>query len=246
MAVDFEVKPPRTSEYGFDPVDIIIKPELNGRHDLPDIAWLIADILKVGQLQPVIVRNESGKAVLCAGFSRWRAISEINKKKLAPGGTQLKVRACYFRGSELDGFQASIRENRFRNATTPLDDAYNCDRLQKWGQTVEQIAEAYQEKVAWVKGRLKLIDLEPEAKAAVKAGRLKTTAAAHIAKLSAEQQREAVKGQGKVKGKSAGNSHISIGALRAIIMARFEDSNPDSDLREFCAKLLDLIDERLA
>src|ERR1019366_999172 len=102
--------------------DIIVKPELNGRHDAPAIEWLIADIVEQGQIQPVIIRNDGGKAVLVAGFSRWAAISEINKQKLTTA--PVKVRCVYSRCNELDGLKLNIAENKFRNSTTPLDDAY--------------------------------------------------------------------------------------------------------------------------
>ena len=49
MAVDFKVAHNRTSEYRIAPERIDVRAELNGRHELPDIEWLIADILKNGQ-----------------------------------------------------------------------------------------------------------------------------------------------------------------------------------------------------
>jgi hypothetical protein len=38
MAVEFEVKGTRTSEYLFLPEQLDVDPAMNGRHDLPDIA----------------------------------------------------------------------------------------------------------------------------------------------------------------------------------------------------------------
>lgn len=199
MAVDFIDKSSysRTSEYLFEPSAIKINPKLNGRHDLPDIEWLIADIAENSQLEPVIIRSEGGVPVLSAGFSRWRAIVEINKRKLTP--VPLKIRCSYFKGNEIDGFKVAIRENRFRTGTSAIDDAYNIAQLQRWGQTEEQIAEIYREDVAWIKKRLKLVELTPEAQEALKSGRLKAPAAVKLAKMSAEQQRKAVEGEGKVK-----------------------------------------------
>ena len=51
----------------------------------------------------------------------------------------------------------------------------------------------------WVCGREKLVELTPEAKDALKAGRLKAPAATKLAKLSAEEQKKAVSAPGKVK-----------------------------------------------
>src|SRR5437870_10614480 len=98
MAVEFKDKESysRVNDYSFDPAALKINPKLNGRHDLPDIEWLIADIAKNGQLEPVPIRNDGGTRVLCAGFSRWRAIVEINKRKLTP--VPLRIRCSYFKG----------------------------------------------------------------------------------------------------------------------------------------------------
>jgi ParB/RepB/Spo0J family partition protein len=199
MAVAFTTEHTRTSEYLFDPKKIIVRPELNGRHEEPDIEPLIADIVKRGQIEPGIVRNDGGNAVLCAGFSRWRAITEINKRKLTP--VPLPFRAIYLKANELDGFLANIAENRFRNQTTKLDDAYNVRRLEAWGQTEEQIADTYGEDVKWVRRMQKLVALDPAAQKAVAAGKIKSTAIDAVAKLTTEQQREVVKkaGEGKVK-----------------------------------------------
>ena len=128
MAVDFKTEHTRTSEYLFLPSDIKINPELNGRHELPDIEWLIGSMVSSGQLQPVLIGNDGGTPILYAGHSRWRAALEINKRKLtlAP----FKLRCVYFKGSETDAFLATIRENRDRNATTAIDDAHNIAKLE--------------------------------------------------------------------------------------------------------------------
>src|ERR1700736_3436645 len=105
MAVEFtEAKRQynRIKDYSFEPEALQINPKLNERHDLPDIEWLIADIVANVQLQAVTIRNDGGKPVLCAGFSRWRAIVEINKRKLTP--VPLKIRCSYFKGDEREGF----------------------------------------------------------------------------------------------------------------------------------------------
>ena len=208
MAVTFSTKHTRTSEYLFDPKALIVKPELNGRHEAPDIEPLIADIIRRGQIEPVIVRNDGGKAVLCAGFSRWRAITEINKRKLTP--VPLAIRACYLKANELDGFLANIAENRFRNQTTKIDDAYNVRRLEQWGQTESQIAEIYGESVKWVRAMQRLVALDPAVQEAVSQGRIKSSAITAVSKLTTEEQRNAVAGDGDVKLPANGNKTIPL------------------------------------
>lgn len=192
------------------PEDIDVREALNGRHNVPDIEWLIQSILDHGQLQPVPVWNDGGSPVLIAGFSRWRAISEINKRKLTE--KPLKLKLTFIRNvNERSAFVMNIQENRFRNETTPVDDAHNIQRLLNGFQmTEEEIAKLYfptaatEAEVAkamkWVKDRVALIGLSPEAEQALKDGRLKPTAAAAISKLKASQQREIVSKEGKITG----------------------------------------------
>jgi len=195
MAVEFSVAHTRKTEYLIDPALIVVKPQLNGRVELPDITWLVESMVALGQRVPVEIRNEGGKPVLVSGHSRWRAAVEINKKKLTEG--KFLLRCVYSRCNEQEGFIANLHENLVRSAPTPLDDAYNIRRLESWGRSLEEIAEIYRKRnakgepdVRWVKGRLALISLGQEGRAALKEGRLKVTAAQAIAKLSEEQQRE--------------------------------------------------------
>lgn len=192
MAVEFSVKGSRTSEYRFLPEQIEVDPNLNGRHEVPDIQWIIESILQHGQLQPVTIRRTAGKPVLVAGFSRWRAVSEINKHRMTD--KPLELRCSYTALNEKQAFLANIEENRVRNATTPMDDAYNIQRLINVHQMSEQeAADAYRTSVAWVKGRLKLIEATPEVEKAIRSGKIKGTAAQAVAKLAKEHQRNLAK-----------------------------------------------------
>jgi ParB/RepB/Spo0J family partition protein len=202
MAVTFKPEHSRSSEYRFYPELIKVDPDLNGRHDKPEIDWLIQDILLKGQLVPVTIRNDGGTPVLACGFSRWRAISEINSKKLAP--VKLPLRCVYQQMTEAEAFAANISENRQRNQTTPLDDGFNIKRLMTvYAMTAEQVAQVYfpvgkdgdaefKSHVRWVNKMARLADLSPAGQKALRDGRIKTPAALAIAKLSQAQQKEAV------------------------------------------------------
>jgi ParB-like nuclease domain len=200
----------RDAVYKCYPEEIEIRPELNGRHDKPDIEWLIADILKRGQKQPVEIWDDAGQAVLSYGFSRWRAISEINKRKLTP--EKMQIKCVYCKCNEQQAFINNICENRMRNPTSELDDAHNIQRLFEWGMDEVEVSKIYfpiavtedelKEAVKWVRERNNLVKLTPEAQKAMRDGRLNETAAQAIAKLSSAQQREALKANdGKIKAK---------------------------------------------
>lgn len=215
MAVSFNVEHSRTSEYRLLPQHVTIIPSLNGRHEIPDVEDLITDILANGQIVPVTIRNDGGKPVLVAGFSRWRAISEINKRKLT--ALPLQLRCTYVQCSESEAFVANISENRFRRDVTPVDDAHNIKRLlNKYAMTEEQVVGVYfpqlkgsddkaalRDALKWVKARIALIDLTPEAEKAVRSGQVAPNAAAIIAKMSAEHQREVVSSGKRVSKKDA-------------------------------------------
>lgn len=200
MAVTFDVKDTaglRDNLFKFNPAEIVIKPELNGRHDFQDLTELIEDIEKNGQLQPVTVRRENGKPVLAFGFRRYQAIVEINKKRKP--ADRMRIKAVYSEKSERDLFFANWSENHVRKQTTPLDDAFFFLKLKEdWGLSVAEIAERLNLKPSLITARIKLAGATPEVQKAVKTGRLKATAAGRLAKLSSEVQKQAVKGDGKV------------------------------------------------
>jgi len=193
MAVQFDTPITRgVTEWAALPEELEVDPKANGRHELPNIDWIIDSIMTFGQIQPVVIRKTGGKPVLVAGFSRWRAVNEINKRNLME--KPLKLRCSYTALNEKQAFLANIEENRVRNATTPMDDAYNIQRLINVHQMTEaEIAGVYRESVKWVKDRLQLIEATPEVEKEIRAGTIKGTAAKEIAKLSVEHQKNLAK-----------------------------------------------------
>lgn len=193
----------RADEYLCYPEDLHYDPQNNGRKILPDIEWLIQSILTDGQQTPVLVRKVEGAyPSLIAGFSRYRAIVEINKR-IAKGlinRPKFKVRCSYVRADELGGIRASVIENRFRNSTVTADDSYNVHRLLQTGMSDAEVAAFYfptaqEEKekkkaIRWVKKVVALDGLTINAKKALEAGEISESAAEHLAKLKREQQDE--------------------------------------------------------
>jgi hypothetical protein len=200
----------RDALYKCYPEDIEIRPQANGRHEKPDVEWLVKDILANGQMEPVGIWDDGGKPVLSFGFSRWRAISEINQRNLTP--IKQMITCIYLKCNELGAFTRNISENRMRNPVSPIDDAHNIQRLLNWQMDEKDVAKIYfptaatdaelKDAVRWIQERVKLIKLTPEAEQAMKDGRLNETAAQAIAKLSSAQQKEILKSkEGKVKAK---------------------------------------------
>jgi len=197
MAVAFNLARRGVSEHNYFPEEITVNEEMNGRHELPDIEWLIESILAHGQMQPIVIRKEQGNPVLTAGFSRWRAVAAINERGLGKG--RIPLRCSYTAMNEEQAFIANIEENRVRNQTTPIDDAYNIQRLMNvYRKSEADVAGIYHESTAWIRARLDMIELAPEAQEAIAEGRVKDSAAKAIGKLSKSLQRKAAKIEGPI------------------------------------------------
>ena len=190
----------RFNAYSFDTDDIVIKPSLNGRHDLPSeefFEWLVRDISEKGQLEPGVVRKDGTQVVLSAGFTRLRAVKEINRRGLLP--KPIKFLAVYRQGNERDGYLDGLSENLVRCQLTEMDKAHAIVKCrQAWQMTYEEIAPRLfpgaengnlNKLVAKLKRMEKLASLSPEAERALKEGTLKPTAASHFAGLEADRQR---------------------------------------------------------
>jgi ParB-like chromosome segregation protein Spo0J len=211
MAVEFANDTTKRSGavYRDWPENIIIMPELNGRHEHTDIEALAADIRAHEQLQPVGIRkNDQGQPVLVYGHRRWRAITLLNERY----PEERRAIKCFYTDADSDAeaFQMAIRENRCRKDVSPVDDCANMRTLEKkFAYNHEDIAKVYfpeatneaelAEALRYVKQRLALKELSPEAADAVREGRAEITAAVGLAKMTKDQQRELVAKPGKIK-----------------------------------------------
>lgn len=185
-----------------DPREVQIREEYNGRHDEPDCEDLIADFLdpKIGQNTPVIITKDDGAPVLIAGHRRWRAAIAVTKKKQGPFDGVFKLKCVYFRGTPLECFILTVKENRNRKEPKPIDDGYNISKFRNFGMTDEDIAKIYgvqtldgKPDVRWIEDRAAMVDLTPEAQEAIAEGRVKPSAVPALAKLRKQAQRDLVK-----------------------------------------------------
>jgi hypothetical protein len=181
-----------------EPKDLKVSPSFNGRVELPDIAKFKRDFLdpKVGQIQPISIwkHPETGQAIILDGVTRWRAALDI----VAEGGTfrlQCKYVQCK---SEQDAFIFTVKAN-VRNDPTTADNAHNVAIFHhNFGFPLDDIAGriygrftiSNQPDVKWAEEMLAINNLAPEALKALSAGKLKSSAARALAKLSPAKQRE--------------------------------------------------------
>jgi len=204
IQVKTEEKVTRGDMLGVSPFDVVVKPELRGRHVAPDHAVIVEralSMLEYGQLQPVTARRDSEKRiVITAGFTRTEAAQlirtgfEFEGQQYQDENFKLQVRIIEC--NDEDAFKQNVVENAHRNETSPVDDAHNQNRLRtQYNMNDAAISRLYgytnQNKV----GRLrKLLMLSTEQQAMVHKGTLTVKAALELLEVSEEDRSEVLAG----------------------------------------------------
>src|SRR5712692_9125817 len=158
--------------------------------DEAKLAELADNIRQHGVLQPILLRplpeGEAGLYELVAGTRRYRA-SKLAKRERIPA----TVREL----TDAQALELQVIENVQRVDVHPLDEARGYAaliELQPDTYTVESIASRVGRSPAYVSGRLRLIQLIPEAKQAFYEDKLTVAHAYEIARLQAPDQRRAL------------------------------------------------------
>ncbi len=190
------------SMYLIDPREIEIREEYNGRHEEPSVDELIEDFMNpsIGQIEPVILTKDDRAPVLLAGARRWRAAIEVTKRRKGPFDGVFKLKCIYFRGTPIECFILTVKENLNRKEVSPTCDGWNISRFRNFGMSDEDIAsKVYGRKALdgkpdtqWIRDRVAMVDLTPEALEAVASGRVKPSAIVALAKMKKQAQRDLI------------------------------------------------------
>jgi len=155
------------------------------------LAELAENIRQHGVLQPILVRplpeGEAGMYELVAGARRFRA-SKIAKRESIPA----TVREL----TDAQALELQVIENVQRVDVHPLDEAQGYAaliQLQPNTYTVESIASRVGRSPAYVSGRLRLIQLIPEAKQSFYEDKLTVAHAFEVARLQPNDQHRALR-----------------------------------------------------
>jgi ParB family chromosome partitioning protein len=184
--------PPVVSSIHDIPLAKIRESKTNPRRVFDDakLAELAENIRQHGVLQPILVRllpdGEAGTYELVAGARRFRA-SKIAKRETIPA----TVREL----TDAQALELQVIENIQRVDVHPLDEAQGYAaliQLQANTYTVENIATRVGRSPAYVSGRLRLIQLIPEAKQAFYEDKLTVAHAFEVARLQPNDQRRAL------------------------------------------------------
>jgi ParB family chromosome partitioning protein len=192
VASETKSVPPVVSSIQDIPLVKIRESKTNPRHffDEAKLAELTDNIRQHGILQPILVRTlpdgEAGMYELVAGARRYRA-SKLAKRESIPA----TVRDL----TDAQALELQVIENVQRVDVHPLDEAQGYAaliQLQPNAYTVESIASGVGRSPAYVSGRLRLIQLIPEAKQAFYEDKLTVAHAFEIARLQPNDQRRAL------------------------------------------------------
>lgn len=184
--------PPPVSSIQDIPIAKIRESKTNPRRffDEVKLAELADNIRQHGVLQPILLRplpeGEAGTFELVAGTRRYRA-AKLAKRESIPA----TVRDL----TDAQALELQVIENVQRVDVHPLDEAQGYAaliELQPDTYTVEAIAARVGRSPAYVSGRLRLIQLIPEAKQAFYEDKLTVAHAFEIARLQRNDQRRAL------------------------------------------------------
>jgi len=192
VASSTKAVPPVISSIQDIPLEKIRESKTNPRRffDEAKLAELADNIKQHGVLQPILLRplpeRETGTYELVAGTRRYRA-SKLAKRESIPA----TVREL----TDAQALELQVIENVQRVDVHPLDEAQGYAalvELQPDTYTVESIASRVGRSPQYVNGRLRLIQLIPDAKHAFYEDKLTVAHAFEIARLQPNDQRRAL------------------------------------------------------
>jgi len=148
------------------------------------LAELVESIRQHGIIQPLVVRNVSGRHELIAGERRWRAAQEAGL-----GRVPIIVRTA----SDLEVLELSLIENLQRADLNPIEEAQAYARLaNEFGMRQEEIADKVGRSRASVANSMRLLDLHEQVQAWLIQGLLTVGHAKVLLGLKEREEQRAV------------------------------------------------------
>jgi ParB-like chromosome segregation protein Spo0J len=195
----------KRGDYFFvDPFQVIVKEELRGRHKPPTdeaIIDMAESMMEHGQRQPVECRKvQDDRLMLNLGFTRTAAARVIRTGFVGSDGekkqdAEFKLKVVISDANDEQAFKNNVVENAHRNQTSPVDDAYNQQRLRdKYGMSDAEITRLYRYKDENKVGRLRrLLGLPTPLQDQVHDGTLPIQGALDLLDLPDDKRDEAIK-----------------------------------------------------
>ncbi len=165
------------------PIDQIDRnPEQPRKHfDEAQLEELKESILAHGVLEPIIVRPVEGRYEIVVGERRWRAAKLAGLDAIPAAVREM---------SDREAMELALVENLQREDLNPIEEAEAYKRLMdEFGLTQEEVADRVGKKRSTVANRLRLLEMEPELRAEVSAGRLSAGHAKALLAISSSRER---------------------------------------------------------
>lgn len=180
---EYEEKTRRADTHFLDPRAIKVDWGRNGRDNLDpaEMAKLVANIRKYGQLQPITCRSLPDRsAEIIYGYRRLRAALIIVEDT-----PEFRIETKILDGvNDKDAFVNNIIENAHRLDLSAIETASNIRKLiHQYGFSKQEAAELYERSPTWVNQKLDLLTLPESVKAAIQGGELTGEAGLVLAKL---------------------------------------------------------------
>lgn len=163
----------------------------NPRKAIGDLSELAESVKRVGILQPLLARRAPTgnpdsvlRLELVFGHRRLEAAKLAGLERVP-----VEVRDM----SDEEVIVAQITENAQRSDVHPMEEAEAYERLHKRGWTADKIAGEVGKSKAFVYGRMKLLELVPEARTSFFNGDLTASTALLVARIPAPMQAKALK-----------------------------------------------------
>ena len=187
-AKHYDASTPPASGIELLDVDALKPSPHNPRANLGNVDELAASIKAQGLLVPLLVRP------LGVGDEVYEVVSGHRRLKAAQQAGLDSV-PCDVRAlTDVQALEVNLTEQINKKDLTPLEEGQACRRLVELSHySVDQVAAKVGQSPAWVRKRLKLCDLAPEAKKALADGKITYTAAINVALLPHALQAQAVK-----------------------------------------------------
>lgn len=203
----------RGDYFSVDPFEIVVREELRGRHKPPTDDRIVnraLSILDHGQIQAVECRrDEKHRLILNSGFTRTAAVRLIRTGFDYEGvhyhDPDFMLKVLLTEANDATAFKRNVVENAQRDDTSPIDDAFNQQKLRDaYGMSDADIARLYGCNQAKISTYRKLLQLKTEWQDMVHDGRLSVSAALLVLELPEEQRATAIENSAKDNGKING------------------------------------------
>lgn len=197
MAKPITASASRKDMWYVDPRELVINVAENSRNPaFPITEEAIAEraksMLEQGQLQPIMIRKATDGYHVVLGFTRALAgLLIVEKLQPCDVGKGFQLKCVLTDANAQEAYARSLAENLERNATTPMDDAYNQRKLrEEFGWTEDKIAAMYKCSTSWLSQMKKLLTVTSVVQAKVHEGLLSVTRAIELADLSEAEQKD--------------------------------------------------------